>query len=736
MSRVFYTTLVLIAFFSFSTPVKGQFLKKLKEKVEKAAEETIDKGVDRASKSIFEGDKQNDADESEKVEEVKETINDKKTTTSAEANTPASVTKSDESEITKGVSISEIGMSHHYSSTSDSLFVLGNDIKHAGNNQVVQSGIIDYKDPQGRTREIHNPLSYVSGASGYYCGHYNNQTNTNNAKYGFIDKPVYLFRQGGDFRSSPFNRLRDTDEIIYISSDLRRAVFIRDGDIWRAEFDWLKGDYVNLIQVTSLGLFENKKLLFWYKNDLYLDGGFSETEPIVCIDLMSGNITELADHDVFSFDRKSSGFINPSGSILCHPGKELLYCYNAETRTFFRIPNMYENEHGGLINLVLPGSAYQGKSRTEEITWLRDDVFAFVNTHSGVISRFDLSTRKRAILFAAKREKNEFVERAVILPGGRWVELKIITGIKNSLKLPDIRRLLLDFTNGEITPIGLSDDADGKWLNDQIYFYSKEEGGLSQVGTWIYDRKTNENKRIANVIPGNVVGMTAIAFPRFDAIYFTSHSGKLSTYRASISEGKSIKITDDLYPYPIIVPSVDLGIGSNSRPAWSSSQSLTAPIAVDNSLPESELPSTGMEKLLQATKDMSQEHQEEVIKAYENASREYSVMNSYYDPVCVSLNFWEIRKTKLQEEEFQLTWSKFATNLSNYESCLDESRIRQYAAARTKRIIQTRDLSDERKEEIQNCVSQKMVDQLKAHPIASPRAMDNLFIKLISECLK
>jgi hypothetical protein len=541
------------------------------------------------------------------------------------------------------------------------------------------------------------------------------------------------------------------------------VVFIRDGDIWRAEYDWSKNEIVREAQVTSLGLFEGKKPLFWHGNALYLEGGFSEAKPIVRIDLMSGTVEELPRMGVFEYSQRGRSFTNPAGSILCRPGLELLYCYDAKERSAYQISIEYDYEgasafqrggRGGLIRQ----EGIDRYGRSNHIFWLNDHVFAAVHTGRDVVSRIDLQNRRVDILLQVDAPQGLGMRQ--VLPSGRWIELT--TAQTSAFGSPaNQRRFLLDLTDGSVSPLELPFDVEGEWLDDRTYLYAKKDGGLSQVGTWVYDRSSNQSRKLCGAVVTQGRGhFTSLPFSELGVVYFPSTTGSPAVYRGDLTNGECAKAFDSsptkssvMMPHPIL-PAIDLGIGSSSS-AWTSTQSVTPAPTGSTARPSSEgeqLSSpqtaevntstgdaatggspTGMERILRATENLPYEHQEEVKKAYETSRSNYTLSN-FYDPACVALSFWEERRNRVEIEEFQITWQSFTRENSNYETCVDQSRISAHSRDRAQKILRGRRHSAERISEIQTCVSDQMVKEFVADPPENISRVDYRFKKIFVQC--
>ena len=666
--------------------------------------------------------------------------------------------------------VTKVEMASQGQFRSDSLFLKGFDLWNAKSNRIEAKGWAFYLTHRGQKEAFKGPVRKVIGAPDYLYF-----MNTGSSGFDRRSYQVSLNAYGFTSRAGSVYKNKTPSQVSYwsehsmqkkkkieghLSTDLRRVVFIRDGDIWRAEYDWSKNEIVREAQVTSLGLFEGKKPLFWHGNALYLEGGFSEAKPIVRIDLMSGTVEELPRMVVFESSRRGGGigFTNPAGSVLCRPGPELLYCYDAKERSAYQISIEYDYEgasafqrggRGGLIRQ----EGIDRNGRSDHIFWLNAHVFAAVHTGRDVVSRIDLQNRRVDVLLQVDAPQGLGMRQ--VLPSGRWIELT--TAQTRAFGSPaNQRRFLLDLTDGSVSPLELPFDVEGEWLDDRTYLYAKKDGGLSQVGTWVYDRTSNQSRKLCGAVAAQGHSSNkALLFSELGVIYFASRTGSPAVYRADLTNGECTKAFDGMtIPHHVGLPPIDLGIGSRSS-AWTSTPSVTPAPTGSTARPSSEGeqlsspqtaevntstgdaatggPATGMERILRATENLPYEHQEEVKKAYETSSSNYTLSN-FYDPACVALSFWEERRNRVEIEEFQITWQSFTREGSNYETCVDQSRISAHSRDRAQKILQGRRHSEERISKIQTCVSDQMVKEFVADPPENISRVDYRFKEIFVQC--
>ncbi len=116
------------------------------------------------------------------------------------------------------------------------------------------------------------------------------------AEFGFA-VPGYIFdpNPGSDARTPTL----PTDA--RMAADHRRLVYVDNGDIWRAEWDWKNGALVNKKQVTTSGVFGGKSILVWYGNTILMRTEFNKARPILKLDLVTGQTEEMGTYGAIDY---------------------------------------------------------------------------------------------------------------------------------------------------------------------------------------------------------------------------------------------------------------------------------------------------------------------------------------------------------------------------------------------------------------------------------------------------
>lgn len=777
MSKIYFVLIVCLL--CNTNPINAQFLDKLKETIENEAEETVKEvgelaeeiGKDKKEKESR--DEENETIESERSPDASlseaDRGKDKNNSQQEESQNPKDSTKKhyrDEDAVNVASSplhffgananVREIEMKEIYPSPSDSLVIIKGDLWHVGKNQIIAEDWATYMDSRGRTEYlqfIKRPVSKVHGATNVFFGHDGSSSaatyehGESNSEFGILTKTGRLYTRGAEKSVWVPPRVPgESDEILFLSSDGRRVVFFRNDDIWRGEFDWNSGEIVNEMQVTQVGLFSayssglaSQRFSYWHDNALYVWGGFSETKPIVRVDLMTGKMNEIPFRGVFGASyggfysfQNSERFTNPSGSRLCRADEEILYCYDAEESSFFYLDIAHKGlrTHGILENSGMI------------ISWLTDEVFAFASNRLELIGRIDLENRHVDTLFIMPDPGMPMeLDLLATLPGGRWVELAT----------PERGRFLLDLTNGSTIDLSLPEDAEGKWADDNNYIYPKRDGGLNVVGTWVYSRETDQNRKVSGVIPEP---RNVLSFPEYNVLFFCSRSGSQAIYRADLSQNTSEKILDltelkektgrniQLYSIiqPVLEPPVDLGIDPDSSPAWSEDSGVAIPdTKIGSSAWKEDLETdisglSGMERILIETDDLNA-HQRNFVKKVYRDCRNKLMISGFYDPACLALTFWERNKQKFDQDK--LHYSHFDLDDADYSHCVSTEHIMQYTADKIERTFGGRtDFSEERMMQIKQCVGERMVKAFMDYPSSNPRYWSDQVTDFYIECKK
>ncbi len=300
----------------------------------------------------------------------------------------------------------------------------------------------------------------------------------------------------------------------WVSPNLQRFIKIKDGDVWKGKIDWKLGKTTDLENVTNLELLTNCEPITWYKDTLYLRNKSATENPIIRINLESGELEELPDSPPFAY----YSFGSPDGRFLfTSDGRDgLLHVFDAEDRTTFTIDaTRLPRQYGGLRRERPMPFAVQPTN------WINEHVF---RTQQGW---FDLKSKSR-LLF------NEFqgiidalpvgprVFRVFIIPGHVYLDVVVrgYSEMENGQAVVESGKSLrfrINRLTGESVMLPLEFENFGVgsemvWVDENRYVFARMQGGLSEIGTWIYNVETGEHKRLTPFFPNGSARAENISF--------------------------------------------------------------------------------------------------------------------------------------------------------------------------------------------------------------------------------
>jgi type IV secretory pathway VirB10-like protein len=334
-----------------------------------------------------------------------------------------------------------------------------------------------------------------------------------------------------------------------LAADHRRLIYVEKGDFWRAEWDWANSTVVNRKQVTTSGVFDGKEALLWYGNTILVKGGFSADKPIVKIDLAALTTEEISPANAIVDGME----VNPGGYLIYHSSGNIISTYdlrNGEARTLSNACHISDGTHwkaGAILS-----------NESSAPIWLTNDVAAMTLSPEGwsAVALFNIKTGKQTVFKAH----------------AAWLHL--------SLKLPDNTTLvvglgekgpdgenaiLLDTTTGTETPLPFAIEQPSVWLDGEHCLYGKTTGGLDEIGTWLYDRKTGQSTRIAT---RTINAVEPVAFLADGTSFYFSVQNGDTVLRGKLDGSQAVTLNCPVDAQPIDRTPVDLGFGPSSPPLW------------------------------------------------------------------------------------------------------------------------------------------------------------------------
>lgn len=494
-----------------------------------------------------------------------------------------------------------------------------------------------------------------------------------------------------DFRSDA-----GSTQNVRLSRDLRRVIFIRNGDLFRGEFDWGTGQVVNDTQVTQLGVLQPGVPMLWHGNIVLLPGNFDKDKPIVRIDLLSGDVVEMPDAGVFPASASqwgSSMFTNPSARYALRPEKEMIRVYDVRTDKVGQISLAHQFE--------LNGQPRKGHLRTNMdggMRWIDDDSAIFADDPAGVIARVDVDTGTLELLASTATP----LKLKSVLPG---------QGLPDALILhkPDIRkvaevtgRCVLNLNTGERTTISLPADADARWVSDRHAVYVVNDGGLSKVGTWVYDRESDRAVRITAMSAST----HRLAYvPKHQMLYFGTSSGDKGTYGVRVDGQGLHKVSEEVELIAAFGPPVELGLSADAPPLWQPMPDV-APVAQAKDASPSVLVPGDLTSVLHALRDESPEVRDAAEKFYRRLDK--SPINEWYDTSKLTMIMVEAYKADPTNEPHRIVSN------ANWGPALYRPGLVAYGA-QTVRTTESRQLEAAELDAMATFVGESFADEMLAN---------------------
>jgi actin-related protein len=373
-------------------------------------------------------------------------------------------------------------------------------------------------------------------------------------EWGFANSLSGLFDPSG---VSPIIQSNSFPSEGKMAADYRRVVYVESGDIWRGDYDWSNGSVINKKQVTTSGLFEGKRIFLWYGNTILVNGEFSKDKPIVKIDLVSGSTEELATAGAM----EEGMSVNPGGYLIYRPqtGYETIQVYdvrNDEVRTILDQCHISDGTHWFKAPIL--------NQYAQSQIWLSNDVLAVVVTDRPNNSAED--EYSSVVLLNMKTGRQTALKPRL---GRDKIYQKLADGVTLMIGRDGggdgDTAALLDTSSNTLTDLPFAVNQPCAWLDAGHALYGKATGGLDQVGTWLYDRKTGQSTRIATREID--AGETAQFLADGTSFYFSPLNTQ-SLLRGKLDGSQAVILTCPYRARPIETTPIDLGFGASPSSPW------------------------------------------------------------------------------------------------------------------------------------------------------------------------
>lgn len=324
------------------------------------------------------------------------------------------------------------------------------------------------------------------------------------------------------------------------SDDLRRVVWIKDGDIWRGDIDWNTGEIVHQKQVTHVGQFTfdsidgHRRPIFWSGNNLFVEGRFNPAKPLVRIDLVTGALTEL---DWLMYEGKSIAgdvVFDPAERVALHAVDGQLRLIDLTSGKVFKV-NMRFGD-------TPTGSQLQKMAamHLEALPWLNDSV---VVTLKGLLNVADGSIDPYEDIAAMMSQKDgkKSAQKLLMQIGRQFgrMHAMILRGDPPAVPMGlgqtkdtagyHVTWGLADLNTGKVAEAIVTRQSGMAWIGPYRCLYAVTGKGLTGNGTFLYDRRTGKSVRLASYTdirnPIAVAGGSTIVFTRAHDVYRVGADG-------------------------------------------------------------------------------------------------------------------------------------------------------------------------------------------------------------------
>jgi len=309
----------------------------------------------------------------------------------------------------------------------------------------------------------------------------------------------------------PIEPLSVYKENAWVSNDLSEYVVLKEGDVWHGKMDWKNNTIKQERNVTHLGMLNSLEPIAWYQNDFYFYNRSGTDKPILRINMKTGDIEEMEETkalqraSLVSPDGRFIFFSDGRGRYLPGTVESLLHVYDCKTRqTFTMDATIDEHRYTGKMK------EYPQPVKIAPREWLSDSLF-ITN-----IGWYDLKKRERTLFIEKRgiiRDRPEHYYKVInynFLPVPEYVDIIVQSYITKGKKEFNRRYLINRTTPDAIElPMEFARGRNGNsyitWIDENRYVFSKKRGSLKDIGTWLYDLRTNTHQRLTPLFSNEVV---------------------------------------------------------------------------------------------------------------------------------------------------------------------------------------------------------------------------------------
>lgn len=512
----------------------------------------------------------------------------------------------------------------------------------------------------------------------------------------------------------------------WINADRRRVVWMQNGDYWRGEIDWKNSSIINRKQVTSLGVFTPlTSPILWWGQLLFVDGEFDKAKPIVRIDLASGDITEMETQRVFLVNtqqgRTLATVVSPSGARIINPTPSVIFCYDVRTGKATMFRNKFEDTAALRSQTLFVN---------DPPIWIDDDTVYSLDAR-GYLAKLDLRNSRMEILqepqMILNGETPTHTRNLAVLPGTHLVDQSTSSGGGHGGPATVGQRSLLNVADQKRTSLPFDDSMSGKWIDATKYIYVQTKGGLSTVGTWLYDRSDNSNKHLSSF---SIDFFRMVMVPERKQIYAVSQQSGNQFIRLNLDGSPSQNLGPCalavVHRMPAVDDVVDLGFTGQAVDLWK-------PVAVDEAAlaaTEPAEPPQGKLKLFDLTKDLSGDD-----KAFAEQAYDYCIMNSTLGVYCDATKAAMKVLDAYRSQPNQPVGSFFA--MADFSDCVDRDHLARWGHDHAlETIANDQQMSADQKRQVADQTGRLLADAYYSQAKPDIRKVDMLFQTSLADARK
>ncbi|OYP28491.1 hypothetical protein CGZ80_27205 [Rhodopirellula sp. MGV] len=390
-------------------------------------------------------------------------------------------------------------------------------------------------------------------------------------RFGVLERPGSIWNP---VVSDAFPTHKAEREIIY-SEDRVRCLKIEDGDLVRGVLNWKQGAENFEGKITNIGLVDKFKLLRWRGNTLTMQNPSNPTNPIVEINLISGDFSERPPGPF----EELSGAIHLTDGLRLQATGDRLRFVNLASLEVRDLPNKKYLPHPGVpgkkdatsIPLIGAPRLVDGDSWRRaignDVKMVGEDVCVATTGDRKLLAIHIPTMRTKSIDLGFGDQipvRGRRSGRVRILDvAGKKVICQLLSDDAANASEELYTYKLVDLGTGTTTPLPPT-CFQATWIDDNHFVYLVEEGGVGDIGVWLHSVDTASDQRLS-------------ARPEFGSFVLSSDNQTMladlgSWQRVDLSSGE-VRTVDALAEATRVVrfaTPIDLDLYADIQSAWGS----------------------------------------------------------------------------------------------------------------------------------------------------------------------